>query len=54
MLWSRDTGGIWELAVLEGLDATADLTALGATLRLADIYDGLTFRRPPRLIADQT
>jgi Uma2 family endonuclease len=53
LLWTRDASGTWGHAVMSGLEATLPLPALGIALRLADIYDGLTFRRPPRLVADQ-
>jgi len=53
MLWTRDPSGAWGHAVMSGPEATLPLPALAAALRLADIYDGLAFRRPPRLVADQ-
>jgi hypothetical protein len=53
MLWSCDDAGVWSHAVVAGLDAVVPLPALGVTLPLADIYDGLTFRPAPRLVADQ-
>jgi Uma2 family endonuclease len=52
MLWSRDGIGAWVLAIIKGLEATADLPALGVSLRLADLYDGLRFQPLPRLVID--
>jgi Uma2 family endonuclease len=52
LLWSRDTDGLWTHVVLSGLEATAELTALGVSLPLADLYEGLTFQRSPRLVID--
>lgn len=42
----RRLGEDWDIETFEGLDAVIDLAAIGATLAMADIYDGLSF--PPR------
>ena len=52
VLWSRDAAGAWGYAVLTGLDAMAEFSGIGASLRLADIYEGLTFRPAPRLVME--
>lgn len=46
-LWSREPDGSWRPFAFDGLDARFELPAVGATLTLADIYEGLTFE--PRL-----
>jgi len=53
MLWSCDSAGVWSHAVVAGLEEVVPSPALGVTLPLADIYDGLTFRPAPRLVTDQ-
>ena len=52
MLWSRDATGAWGLAMVEGLEAEVRLDAIGVSLRLGDIYDGLAFPPVPRLVLD--
>jgi len=52
MLWSRDAAGEWGHAVLAGLEASVALPAVGVSLRLADLYEGLTFQPAPRLVID--
>jgi Uma2 family endonuclease len=42
-LWSREPDGSWRTFALDGLDAKLELPAVGASLSLADIYEGLTF-----------
>ncbi|MCJ2043831.1 Uma2 family endonuclease [Methylobacterium sp. J-078] len=42
----RRLGEGWDIETFEGLDAVIGLPAIGATLAMADIYDGLSF--PPR------
>ena len=39
----RRSGEGWDIETFEGLQAVVDLPDVGATLPLADIYDGLTF-----------
>jgi Uma2 family endonuclease len=53
-LWSRDDAGKWSHSVAEGLDASVGLPAIGIALQLSDIYYGIKFQSPPRLVADQT
>jgi Uma2 family endonuclease len=50
--WSRTPGENWRHALLEGLEAVIHLPEIDCTLGLADLYDGLTFRPPPRLVRD--
>ncbi|RZK83205.1 MAG: Uma2 family endonuclease, partial [Methylobacterium sp.] len=42
----RRLGEGWDIETFEGLDAVIALPEIGATLSLAEIYDGLSF--PPR------
>jgi Uma2 family endonuclease len=42
----RRSGAGWEIETFEGLEVVIDLTEIGATLAMADLYDGLAF--PPR------
>ena len=42
----RRLGDGWDIETFEGLDAVIALPEIGATLSLAEIYDGLSF--PPR------
>jgi Uma2 family endonuclease len=49
-LHSRSAEGHWESAPHAGLEAMVDLPALGITLPLAELYEGLTFRPLPRLV----
>lgn len=46
-MWSRDAAGGWAQAKLDGLDATVELPAVGASLSLADVFEGLTFESDP-------
>lgn len=48
VLWTRD-GDHWRVTRAIGLDAEVRLPAIGLTLRLADLYDGVTFPTGPRL-----
>jgi Uma2 family endonuclease len=41
----RNDDGTWTMSVFEGLESSVDLTSIGCQLRMADIYDGVTF--PP-------
>jgi len=52
-LWSRDDAGAWSRSVAEGLDSSVGLPAIGTALQLADIYYGIKFQAPPRLVPDQ-
>ena len=46
-LWSREPDGSWRPYTFDGLDAKFDLPAVGASLALADVYEGLTFEPRP-------
>jgi Uma2 family endonuclease len=50
MLWSRGASGSWSYVNLEGLETSIDLSSLGLSLKLADIYGDLTFRPSPKLV----
>ena len=50
MLWSGAPDRSWRHAALQGLDASIEVTSLGITLELKELYAGLTFRPAPRLI----
>jgi Uma2 family endonuclease len=52
MVWRRGEGRDWAGKTVRGLDGSIDLPLLGASLRLADIYEGLTFEARPRLLPD--
>jgi Uma2 family endonuclease len=52
MLWSREDTGAWTHVVTDGLETTLHLPELGVSLRLADLYEGITFRAAPRLARD--
>lgn len=49
MVWRRGDEG-WAHERAAGLDAAVPLTSVGATLRLADLYEGLSFPRRPKLV----
>ena len=49
-LHTRDADGHWRSEPFAGLDATVPIAALGLTLPLAELYEGLTFRPQPRLV----
>ena len=49
-IWSRDQKRSWVRHIIEGLDTAADMPAIGITLPLAEIYDGIEFPDGPRLI----
>ena len=42
-LWRRGDAG-WAVEEYEGLEASIDLPEIGASLPLADLYEGLSFR----------
>jgi len=41
--YTRDSAGTWAFNVVEGIDAVLELTAIGCTLALRDVYDKVTF-----------
>lgn len=43
MLWTRTGGASWNEVILEGLDATLPLTALGIGLPFIELYDRVRF-----------
>jgi len=45
---SRGPGRAWVRQVVEGLDHEVDMPAIGITLQLAEIYDGVAFPTQPR------
>lgn len=50
VVWSRDASRTWVRRVVEGLDQTVDLPAIGVVLPLTEIYDGVVFPVRPRLV----
>ncbi|MGD0102440.1 MAG: Uma2 family endonuclease [Rhodopila sp.] len=48
VVWSRGAGRAWVRQVVEGLDHEVDMPAIGVTLKLAEIYDGVEFPAQPR------
>jgi len=50
ILWSRSADRNWSFAKIEGLEASVEAASLGITLKLDDIYSGLTFRPSPKLV----
>jgi Uma2 family endonuclease len=50
VVWSREPGRDWVRHVVEGLDREVDMPAIGVTLPLAELYDGVTFPVRPRLL----
>jgi len=49
-LHTRGADGHWTSAPRAGLEAEAPPTVLGIALPLAELYEGLTFRPPARLV----
>lgn len=50
VLWERDEARTWAERRIEGLSGTVDLPALGLSLSLSDLYEGVDFpATPPRL-----
>jgi Uma2 family endonuclease len=52
IIWVRGTDRSWRKSVRRGLDQEVDMPEIGATLALAEIYDGVEFPARPRLVAD--
>ena len=50
VVWSRDPERAWVRHVSEGLDRKVEMPAIGVTLALAEIYDGVAFPARPRLV----
>jgi len=51
--WVRAADRSWRKAVLRGLDQQIDMPEIGATLPLAEIYDGVEFPARPRLLGEE-
>lgn len=49
-LWARDAERTWRRRDIKGLGEAVDLPEIGATLALADLYDGVAFPPRPRLV----
>ncbi len=45
-LWSRQSDGLWMQSKYDGLAAQVERQAIGASLVLADVFEGLKFDRP--------
>lgn len=50
IVWSRAPDRSWRHETVRGLDAVLALPAIGAELRLAALYAGLSFRPRPRAV----
>jgi Uma2 family endonuclease len=50
----RNDNGTWTMSVIEGLQASVDLTSIGCQLKTIDIYDGVAFSPPPEKIKPPT
>lgn len=50
--YTRQSGKSWQYTAHDGLDAVVSVPSIGCTLRLADIYDRVTFPEPPPEEAD--
>jgi Uma2 family endonuclease len=51
LVWSRDGAGGWTEARARGLDARVEMPAIGVSLELAAIYEGVEFPVRPRLVS---
>lgn len=50
VLWSREPERSWGRHAIEGLDREVGMPGIGATLALAEFYDGVEFPTRPRLV----
>jgi len=50
VLWSRGLDRAWARNTIERLDAEVAMPAIGITLPLAELYDGVQFLAGPRLV----
>lgn len=48
--WARDADRAWKRRDIKGLGEAVDLPEIGATLALANLYDGVVFPARPRLV----
>ena len=53
IVWARGVDRSWRKAIRRGLDQEIDMPEIGATLALAEIYDGVEFPARPRLVAEE-
>jgi Uma2 family endonuclease len=53
-LWSRGQDSTWSDTLIEGLEAEIALPGVGVSLKLDDVYAGLTFRPGPRLVGESS
>jgi len=53
IVWVREDDRSWRKAVYRGLEQEIDMPEIGATLALAEIYDGVEFPARPRLVAEE-
>ncbi len=42
-MWSRASDGTWEASRIEGVENTVELPAVGVSLPMSEIYDGIVF-----------
>jgi Uma2 family endonuclease len=52
IVWVRGADRSWRRSLRTGLDQEVDMPGIGATLSLAEIYEGVEFPVRPRLVAD--
>jgi Uma2 family endonuclease len=52
IIWVRATDQGWRKGIRQGLDQKIDMPEIGATLTLAEIYDGVEFPARPRLVPE--
>jgi Uma2 family endonuclease len=53
IVWARGADRSWRKAIRKGLDQEIDMPEIGATLALAEIYDGVEFPARPRLMTEE-
>ncbi len=53
IVWARREGRAWHKTVCRRLDQAVAMPEIGATLPLAEIYDGVAFPAGPRLMAGE-
>jgi Uma2 family endonuclease len=53
IVWARDADRDWRKDTVRGLDRRIDMPEIGATLPLAEIYDGVEFPLRPRLVPEE-
>jgi Uma2 family endonuclease len=52
IIWVKGTDRSWRQSVRHGMDQEVDMPEIGATLSLAEIYDGVEFPARPRLVPE--